>query len=296
MKHYKIFILLFLTIVFITSCRKEITFDTGKFIERPVIEGYIENGDYPWVLITKNQAFFEPMNLDYSNMNDLMKLFIIDATVIVSNGVIDDTLVFGINPQVLQGNFTWPPVRYQGSKFLGVADRTYTLTVIIDDKTYTSTTTITTPVLPDSVWFVADPQYDTLGAIFAKFRDNPNQKNYYKYFTKRFGKDSYYIAGSFSLWEDSFFNGREFQVFVMRGTGYESYNSNNNSNESAETAFLFHVYDTVSVKVVTMDNNSFQFWRTLGGNAVETNIEGGALGVWCGYGAYYCDPLICLPL
>lgn len=295
MKKYKFFLLFLLTICLMTSCKKEITFDTGEFNEHPVIEGYIENEDYPWVLITKNLAFFEPLNLDYTNINDLMKLFVIDATVIVSNGVIDDTLVFGINPLILEGNFVWPPVKYQGSKILGEVGGTYTLTVIIDDKTYTSTTTITPLAVPDSVWFVQDNRYDTLGAVYAKFRDDPNQKNYYKYYTKRFGKDNYYIAGSYSLWEDSFFNGREFEVFVMRGSGYESYSSNNNSNETAETAFLFHVYDTVSVKVVTMDNRSFQFWRTLGGNAVETNIDGGAIGVWCGYGTYYCDPLVCIP-
>lgn len=284
-------ILLILFICLFISCQKEIKIDTGEFIERPVIEGYIENDAYPWVLITKNQAFFEPMNLDFSDLNDLMKFFIVDATVIVSDGVVNDTLQFGVDPLILQGKYVWPPVRYQGSKILGEAGKSYTLTVVIGDKTYTSITSITQPMTPDSLWFVQDPGIDTMGSIHATFHDDPSQTNYYRYFAKRFGKDNYYIAGSFSLWEDSFFNGKEFEVIVMRGTGYEAYSPD--YDEYPETAMLFRVGDTVSVKAVTMDNHSFQFWRTVGGNQVETNIEGGALGVWCGYGAYYSDPIIC---
>lgn len=291
MKKYKI-IAFIIFVSLLAACQKEIKIDTGEFIERPVIEGYIENDLHPWVLITKNQAFFEPMNLDFSNLNDLMKFFIVDATVIVSNGVVDDTLTFGINPEILQGKYVWPPVRYQGTKFVGEVGKTYSLKIIINHKIYTATTTITPLVKPDSLWFVNDPGIDTMGSIHAVFRDDPSQKNYYSYFSKRFGKDSYYIAGTYSLWEDSFFNGKEFEVIVMRGLGYEAYDPD--YDENMETSILFTVGDTVSIKAVTMDYNSFQFWRTLGQNQVETNIEGGALGIWCGYGAYYCPPIICV--
>ncbi|MDD4848238.1 MAG: DUF4249 family protein [Bacteroidales bacterium] len=289
-RHILLF-LLFLCVV--VACKKEIIIDTDEFIERPVVEGYIENDAYPCVLITKNQAYFEPMSLDFTDLNDLMKFFIVDAVVIVSDGVVDDTLQFGINPLILEGKYVWPPVRYQGSKFLGEVGKSYSLKILIDDKVYTANTSITTPVMPDSLWFVQDPGIDTMGAIHATFKDDPSQTNYYCYFAKRFGKDSYYVAGEFSLWEDSFFNGKEFEIIVMRGTSYEVYNTD--YEEPLESAMLFRVGDTVSVKAVTMDYDSYQFWRTLGGNQVETNIEGGALGVWCGYGAYYCPPIVCVP-
>lgn len=290
MKTYSI-IFFILLIGFFSACEKEIKIDTGSFIERLVVEGYIENEDYPWVLITKNQAYFEPMSLDFSNLNDLMKFFVVDATVIVSNGIVDDTLQFGVNPLILQGKYVWPPVRYQGSKLMGEVGKNYSLKIMIDNNIYTATTSIPTPVIPDSLWFIQDPGIDTLGSIHATIHDDPSQKNYYRYFAKRYGKDSYYVAGSYSLWEDSFFNGKEFELVVMRGLGYEIYNPD--FEENMESTLLFNVGDTVSVKAVTMDADSYQFWRTLGGNQVETNIEGGALGVWCGYGANYSEPVVC---
>ncbi|MDR2083682.1 MAG: DUF4249 domain-containing protein [Bacteroidales bacterium] len=286
----------FLIIILLTfSCSTEIEIDTGEFISRPVIEGYIENGDSAWVVITKNQAFFEELNLDITDptniLNLLQNIFIMDATVIVDDGNIFDTLRFKIDQGIMEGKLIWPPVRYQGSgKIIGQVGGAYNLTVIIDEEIYTAKTTIPKPLIPDTLWFKPDIDADTVGIIHAMITDDPSENNYYRYFAKRLGKDDYFVPGFMSLWDDSFFNGMQFEVIVYRGS-LPSYLRDTTHND-VWSKYL--VGDTVIVKAATMDRNSYNFWRTLDGSSeVKTNLTGGALGVWCGYGAYYTEPFIC---
>ncbi|MDD4141339.1 MAG: DUF4249 family protein [Bacteroidales bacterium] len=297
MKHSRL-ILIALMALF-ASCSREIIIDSDDYIRRPVIEGYIENGEYPWVMITYNQPFFEELNLDYTNgenLEALLDLVEIDATVIVSNGIIDDTLVFMIDPSIFTGEVVWPPFKYTGTKFVGEVDHSYSLRVEIDENVYTATTTITEPCVPDTIWFVADPyQNDTIGSLHATFTDNPDEKNYYRYFTKRLGRDVNYVEGYASIWEDTYFNGLAFEVILFRGSS-PALLATDTIPEPAEEYLFFKTGDTVSVKVVTMDADSYRFWHTLESSSeVKTNISGGALGVWCGYGTYYFDPYPCYP-
>lgn len=282
-------------ILFFFSCSSEIEIDTGEFISKPVIEGYIENDEYAWVVITRNQAFFEELNLDITdpnNIQNLLDIFVLDATVVVDDGNNYDTLKFMIEPGILQGKLIWPPVKYQGNKIIGEVGHSYNLTVTIDENEYFATTTITKPLTPDSLWFKMDIESDTTGIVHALITDDPTESNYYRYFIKRLGKDDYYVPGFMSIWDDSFFNGLQFEVVVYRGS-LPSYLRDTTYND-VWSKYL--VGDTVDIKVATMDRNSYNFWRTLdGSNQVKTNISGGALGVWCGYGVHYTGQFICEP-
>jgi hypothetical protein len=278
------------TIIFgLYSCSKEIQIDLGEYEKKIVIEGYIENGEYPWCVLTYNQDYFGEINISMDDLSKLSDIFIMDATVIVSDGFIDDTLEFEMDPLVLQGKFIWPPVHYKGSKIIGETGRSYSLKVVYKDEEYTATTSIPSLYDIDTCWFQLDPmaQNDSLGSIWTVIRDNPNEVNYYRYYTKRVGRDNYYAPGQMSIWDDRFFNGKDFEFVLFRGRSLEiDYGA-----EDPESGY-FKLGDTVSIKACTMDRDTFWFWYTLGNQQTLSNIQGGALGVWCGYGATY-KTLLC---
>jgi hypothetical protein len=142
-----------LIIVFaLSSCEKEITIDIPKAEEKIVVEGWIDQNDYPIVFLTKNLPYFGTID---SSM--LLNIIIQDATVIVSDGVNYDTLAKTYNTDY------FPPIFYKGSKIKGEINKTYFLTVKAQGKTLTAKTTIPPPVYPDSVWFKVEPKQDSLG-------------------------------------------------------------------------------------------------------------------------------------
>ena len=65
MKNY-----LFLIITFIFfSCQEEITLDLPQAEEKLVVEGAIEPGFPPYIILTKNQGYFDPININtYNNL------------------------------------------------------------------------------------------------------------------------------------------------------------------------------------------------------------------------------------
>jgi len=281
-----IFLLIAGLILLITfcSCEKNIMIDVPQAEEKIVVEGWIDQNDYPIVFLTKNLPYFGTID---SAM--LFNIIIQDATVIVSDGSITDTLKLIPFPDF---NY-FPPIYYTGYKIKGEVGKTYNLTVKAEGKTLTATTTIPPPVYPDSVWFKIEPQQDSLGYLWGSFTDPPELGNYYRLFAKRFSKDKRYIPVLGSAYDDKFFNGQSFQFSMIRGV-----ESATDTTVDEEFGF-FKIGDTIGVKICTIDKAHYDFWRTAegemysGGNPfvtptqIVTNIEGGGLGVWGGYGVYY---------
>lgn len=280
---YKFFFIL-VALFALSSCSKEIEIDLGEYEKKVVVEGYIENGEHAWCVLTYNQDYFGEIDISMSNLEQLMDIFIVDATVVVSDGAVDDTLRFEVDPIILEGGFVWPPVRYKGSKIVGEVGRSYSLRVIYDEKEYTATTSIPSLYEIDTCWFELNPlaENDSLGNIWTIIHDNPNETNYYRYYTKRLGRDNYYAPGQMSIWDDRFFNGMDFEFVIYRGRSIDR----DYGSDDPEAGY-FKLGDTVTIKACMMDHDSFWFWYTLGERQTLSNMRGGALGVWCGYGATY---------
>ena len=277
----KILLCLLWLILFAVSCTKPITIDTGDFDKKIVIEGYIENDDYAHVILTRNLPFFGTITL-----NNLKDIFLSedDAIVIVSDGTEADTLQYETDSLVLQGKMVWPPVRFKGHKIIGEVGKSYKLTVIYEGNEYTATTSIVTPYYADTIWFALEPKEDSLGYIHTIIHDNVAETNYYRYYTKRLGRDNYYTPGILSIWEDRYFNGMDFEFIIWRGRSIEvSYGEDDPEDN------YFRLGDTVSIKSCMMDHDSYWYWKTLGSQETLSNIQpqGAALGVWCGYGVRY---------
>ena len=273
---------------FFFSCEKNITVDIPESKAKLVVEGSIEQNEYPLVFLTKNLPYF-----GVTDSASIINIIVQDAVVTVSDGITTDTL-----QKTFNFNY-FPPIYYTGSKIKGETGKTYYLTVISEGRKYTSHTTILpSPIGIDSLWFEIDKEQDSLGYLWAVYNDPPEPGNYYRLYAKRFKKDNIFIPVLGSIYDDKFFNGQQFTFSMIRGV------SNINSTEKDPEYGYFKIGDTVISKFTSIDKASYDFWRSAEGemysngnpfmtpSQIVTNIEGGALGVWTGYGVF-TDTVIC---
>lgn len=274
----------------VSACEKEIDLELPDPENKLVIEGWIENGDYPVVVITRNSGYFDPVD-----STTISNLFITDAVVKVSDGITTETLTLDLSNLFTQ---TWPFIMFKGDTLKGELNKTYTLTIETEGMSISGQTTIQNAYGPDTLYWKSEPVADTLGYIWATFSDNGSEKNYYRIFSKRLGRDKRYVPLYGSVYDDIFFNGESITFSMFRGV--DSY-SDDSQWEDEELGY-FKKGDTVVIKFSSMDRQHFEFWRTVeqeflaGGNpfsnpvTIRHNVEG-ALGVFGGYGSVY-DTLI----
>jgi hypothetical protein len=304
MKHLKrlLYFIPILSLI-LSSCSTNIDLNLPEGEEKLVVEGHIEPGLPPFILLTKSTAYFAS-----TNINDVANTFVHDAVIKVSDGTdtvslieinlatIPDSLakmimdLYQINVHNVSSGFNF--TFYTSFSMTGVTGKTYSLTVEAQGKKLTSITTIPDLVIPDSFWVVPptnDPLNDSMMLLYFAFKDPAAQANYYRYFTKR-NKEPFYPDRFTSVFDDNLFNGQDIKWNLSRGaSAYDSFNM--------KTYGMFWKGDTVIVKFCTIDLAHRDFWQTLesarstGGPyanpiQIKSNIVGG-LGIWGGYGSVY---------
>lgn len=289
MKKYKILIPVLLITLIFSACEKEITLDLPDVDNKLVVEGYIEQDHYAKVILTKSSPYFD--SIDF---NSLLNSIVKDANVKITHGSETENLT------LVQDMNNFPFYYYVGNSIKGIVGESYDLTVEWQGKTYTAITTIPKPIHFDTLWFKLKENNDTIGNIFAVGSEPGDEYNYYREFTKIKGVDIDFVPIFGSVWDDKFFNGQTFTAQL-----YHGFASNIVSPDDDNPRGLgYKIGDTVISKLCTMDYESYLFWKAAEseiyatGNpfatttSVPTNITGGALGVWTGYGAGY-DTIIC---
>lgn len=275
----------------LTSCEEDINLTVAGGESKIVIEGNIENGKPAEVFVTRNSSLTQAVN--FSN------ILVENAKVYVSNGGITDTLKLALD------SFATIPLLYKGSSLIGVSGQTYNLTVIVDGKTYTATTTIPALVALDSVWWKPQPPQDTLGYAWGHLTDPPGTGNAYKWFAKTPTERKQYngnlvilnrrfLAPLGSTFDDKFIDGKSFDF---------AYNKTPDPTEvnfvDEEPSFYYNKKDTIFIKFCSIDYKAAKFYVTYesamqtNGNpfaspvSIISNISKGGLGVWAGFGAVY---------
>ena len=293
------------------SCEKEIKLKVSAPSNAYVVEGHIENGLPPYVLLTKNSGFFGNINI-----NDISSYFISGAAITV---ITDDDSVhlqeynsafvqslpdsvaialaaqFGIT---ITSASEFPAVSiYTVSPadidFVGKIGKRYDLRIEVDGKKITSTTTIPEPVYFDSLWLLPHPNpalADSFFQVYGRLQDPPAPGNFYRYFTK--ADNEPFLISDQSVFDDAFINGKKFQIFIPKGhpVGFTA------SQDFTRSGY-WDVRDSVcTIKLCMIDKAHYDFWRTLEANRngqgnpfgsvvyVKSNVVG-ALGVWGGYGS-----------
>lgn len=315
-------IVVFVAILF--GCEKEITVDVPVADPKVVVQGSIEQGQPPFVMLTWSQGYFDPIDL-----NGFSDLIINDAIVTVSNGSItvqlDEICSSDVPADLLPlvtelTGFTVEQLAAAdiciytsfNQAIWGQPNTVYDLSIVVGDQSLSSRTKINTPQDLDSVWFETPGNSDSLGFAYATLTDPDTLGNAYRWFARRINrypswsahagevKDPTYIAPIGSAYDDGFFNGLSFEFAYYRGT---LPNSNKEDDVNDENGF-FKVGDTIAVRGTVIDRGAYAFVTSFENQVsgqgspfaspanVQTNINGG-LGAWIGYAATY-DTIICV--
>lgn len=309
--------------LFLMACEKDITVDLPEAPQQLVVEGSIEPGMPPLVILTRTQPFFAPTDL-----NSIANMFVSGATVQVTvdgdtwtldqlcSEMLDSTMLgtagtaIGLDPGLLAAANICVYTSLNPAH-VGVAGKTYRLDISAEGKTLSAVSTIPHPVPLDSAWFkLAEmrPGDDSLGFAWGKITDPDTLGNCYRWAAQRINrradgrpKDPYYIAPMGSTYADNFFNGLEFEFSMIRGSLFFGGNPEDDNEERG----FFKVGDTIAVKAMSIGRTEYEFYSTYEANVntsgdlfstpanVKTNITGG-LGIWVGRGVYL-DTIICVP-
>ena len=158
----KIFVVIgVLMILFISSCEKEISVDIPAVESRLVVDGRIELGTNPFIILTKSSGYFDPANFEAIAAN-----FVNDATITISDGTTTEPMIklcsstlppnqlgeiaenIGVDSALLANYdicaYTHP--------WTGEIGKSYTIAIDWNNEIYTSTTTLLDTIPLDSAW------------------------------------------------------------------------------------------------------------------------------------------------
>lgn len=303
---------------FISSCTKEVVIDIPGFEEQMVVDGRIETGQPPLVLLSKSKDIYAPTDL-----NAFLSSFISGAQVTVSNGTTTVQLVeictdnLPVGSEVFVSQLLGIPVADLASVkicgytsldplIFGEIGKTYDLTINFEGKTYGASTKIEIPVPLDLTYWKPDGSNTNYGYSWATLSDPVGQYDAYMWEVKRINQD---VNGDpldanfqkpFSpVFDDEFFDGLTFDFFFDNPSAY--------GDTIPEDAHgLFTLGDTLVIKFSKIDKAVFEFLEkkevqlVTAGNPFATptnipnNLSGGALGIWAGFSPVF-DTLVCVP-
>ena len=259
----------------IVACEKESDMEID-FCSSLVVEGWIENGEFPVVILTRSVPILE----EGIDVEDLWEYVVRWATVTVSCG---DSSV------VLTGKYDsryFPPYIYTTGRMRGESGKTYSLSIDYKQFHAEGKTHIPEPKKLDALRVDKISNNDTLYSITACFTDNTAEKNYYQFFTKTGNKNRQFLAAYLGSVNDNVLTGyTEVPIHQGHQFGKKDYMP------------YFISGDTVAVKFAHLDSISYSFWSeydkaiSFNNNMMfpkstnlPSNIRGG-LGYWCGYGS-----------
>ena len=276
------------------SCEKNINFDLKESPNVLVVDAQIENDKPPTVVLTKSFSYFSQIDPQL-----LAQSFVHNADVFISNGVLThklkeytyplapgySTYVYSIDSSSLQ------------TAFLGTFNTSYALKIVSEGVEYNSSTMI--PALatfPDSVYFKQAPFIPDTNKrnMYVKAHDPVGLGNYVRYFTKR--NSNPFWPGQASVFSDEVIDGTTYDVAFPQGI-------DRNDPPKADSNF-YNRGDTVTLKFCNIDKATYTFWSTwefayqsIGNpfaqpNKVLGNISNGALGIFCGYAAWYRQEIV----
>jgi hypothetical protein len=306
---------LFLPLIILFSCTKEVKIDIPGYEEQLVIDGSIETGKKPLVLLSKTANIYAATNIEaYLNS------FVEGANITVSDGsntitldlaytdelpqsdliVIGESLGFS---DLLLANVHMPVYYGLNGSLVGEAGKNYTLNVNLNGNTYTATTAILPPTQLVDLFWKPDGNYTDRGFSWAKLSDAPGTYDAYKWQVKRLNaayNDDHFFEPFNPYYDDTFFDGKTFEF------SYENPMTCRDDFEPEDLRCYYVLGDTVVVKYSKLDAAVYEFMEKKynqiysAGNPfatplnIPTNIKGGALGIWAGYSPTY-DTLICAP-
>jgi len=285
---------LLLISIILFSCQEEITLELPKADDKLVIEGSIENGFPPYIIITKNGGYFDPIdNETFDNLfvNDIesVEIWYNDNDGVKLDSVILEqiTLFESLPPIYTDINFLNNNVDFETGELTSPYDfsksgRTYYLEIKWNNQVISSSTTIPEVTPLDCLWVEKSEnrkeeyEYD----IRALYSDPADQDNFILLKSKRIQhfeyKDSLECQAKdrpdnslklIDAGSDILINGQSFETYFPRpkesGNPFPDGNYNAYHTEICEEDTLEFKEDIVLIKYCQIDEPSLKFWRGL---------------------------------
>lgn len=318
MNNYKLFIFIMCFFIgCISSCQKEVDIDLPKYDEKLVVDGKIETGLPPLIILSTTKDIFSNNSQDA-----LFGDYISDALIIISDGTLKDTLqticsdeipkeyqdigyaLFGVPPSIMS-KYHICAYSTLNPAFFGQPGKSYWIEIQYKGKKYTANTSIVEPTYLDSVYWKPEKNNAMYGYAYAHLTDPAEKYNAYFWEVLRTntGKDGKPVDLKFHrtgnpVFDDQFINGVSFDFF------YENPRTFRDTSLPESIRGLYKKNDTVIIKFSSLDKSTFNFMAKKyvqvnnGTNPfsipinIPTNISGDALGYFGGFSTTYYT-LIC---
>ena len=302
-------------VLLLSACTKEVQIDIPAYKEQLVIDGSIETGKKPLLLLSMTaniyaatnieaylNSFVEGANITVSNGSNTITLDLVYTDELPDSDLQDVGEILGFSKLVLT-NIHMPIYYGLNSSMIGEVGKNYTLTVINETKTYTATTSILPPTSLVDLYWKPETGYTDRGYSWAKLSDAQGTYDAYKWQVKLLNGDpleDFYSEPFNPYYDDTFFDGKTFEF------SYENPKTCRDDFEPEELRCYYLLGDTAVIKYSKLDRDVYEFMEKKynqiysAGNPfatplnIPTNIKGGALGIWAGYSPTY-DTLICIP-
>lgn len=278
---------LFCFSLLLLSCEREIEVVPSDLPPVLVVEGTIENDEFPLVILTRSLGFFNTLSLEA-----LANSFERNANITINDGTRTVPLKeYGISFGPSKFFFYTVDTTNPAVQMRGEFGKKYTLNITASGKNYSAVTQLPTVARRlDSLWWKPAPgNTDTNRVVvFSRVTDPPGFGNFIRYFTSV--NDSAFLPGINSVFDDQIIDGTTYDIQVFRGV-------NRNVPINNETFGYFRRGETVQVKLSNIDKATFDFWRTWEQNQsnignpfgvpirILGNISNGAAGYFGGYGS-----------
>ena len=311
----------------LVGCEREIDVVLPGTEPELVVEGRIESGAAPWVVIGLTSGYFDPVDAAaFAATNFLGGATVrlvpeggepVELDAVCTGDLPPEALaqfaeLWGLPVEVLQANDLCVYTSFTTEGEPGVS---YRLEVEYEGTEATATTRIPVPVPLNDLWWAPPGDNDTLGVLYAQFTDPAEPGHAYRWFSRRINrrpawdpqagevKDADYVAPLGSVVEDVYFNGLSFTFTAFRGAAPNS-TAWDDDPVNGEFGF-FKRGDTVAVKACGIDPGVYEAVASyeaqiLGQgspfsvpSAMVGNVAG-ARGLWAGYGVWR-DTVACVP-
>ena len=304
----------FLLIAFF-SCTKEVNIDIPNYQNQLVVDGIIETGGNPIVLLSQSANIYETsdlaaylsrfvydaqLNVISGNDTFPLSLFTIAELPIDSQKKVAEMLRLDWNEALLL------PIKvYSSTALIAQANMSYTLEIKYQGKSFKGTTHLPNPTPLDSIYWKPVAGNMEYGYSWARLSDPANQFDGYKWEVKRINVkangeelDNIYKRGYGGFFSDQFFDGQTIEFY------YENPLKRKDTTHLKEFKRMYRLGDSVVVKFSKMDQQVFTFYDKKYAQLnsasspfstpinVPSNIPG-LLGVWAGFSPCY-DTLYCV--
>jgi hypothetical protein len=277
------------SILFMASCEKTISFNLDEQSPKLVVDATIESGKPPIFILSKSLDYFSEITPEA-----LAESIVRGAVIRLSNGSLTHQLKeYEVTTPIATLYYYSIDSSDMATAFNGESGKTYDAEIAVGGMTYKASTTI--PALAktiDSLWWKPSPNNPdtTKVVLMARVTDPPGFGNYIRYFTSTNGGN--FNPGLNSVFDDQIVDGTTYDIEVEQGVDRnEDFDFNDYS--------FFDRGDSVTIKFTNIDKKTFDFWRTMEYNyssigspfssptKVLGNVSNGALGYFGGYSVQY---------